>query len=111
MMPWDLLVGAVLYLLGWKIFGPFEAKTGLPRRAIKIIGFFGLAAWISHQYGKVWSLAYFVIMFGIGIAFHAWWTHRNGISFWRPEPKAKYYRLRGWPLDDEVGPKADAHNQ
>lgn len=38
-------------------------------------------------------------MFVAGLSFHFYWTRKHGIRFWRPDPKEKYYRLRGWKLE------------
>lgn len=102
MVYWDLLIGALLYGLGFAFFGPFEARTPLVRRISKAAVFFAIAVFVSWRFGPVASLGWILGMLAVGLTFHAWWTRKHGISFLRPEPKERYYRLRGWPLESEA---------
>lgn len=96
---WDLLVGVALYSIGLTIFNPFEIKTPFRKRISKFVGFMVIAAVLSLNLGKLWSMVWIVGMFVAGLSFHFYWTRKHGISFWRPDPKEKYYRLRGWKLE------------
>lgn len=98
-MDWDLIFGVALYSVGLMLFNPFEVKTPLRKRISKFVGFMAIATVLSMTLGKVYSLIWIVGMFVFGLSFHFYWTRKNGINFWRPEPKEKYYRLRGWRLD------------
>ena len=92
----DLAIFAVLYLLGFLVFGHFERYTGLPRRLGKIVVFVGITALIIATVGRPWSLIWVFGSMGLGITFHFWWTIKHGIHPVTAEPKAKYYALRGW---------------
>jgi hypothetical protein len=82
--------------LGAMIFGPFEEHTPLPIRLLKFAILLGFTAIVTRFAGPGWGLAPIVFMFALGIGFHAWWTHKHGINFFRPEPRDRYYALRGW---------------
>src|SRR5688572_19079598 len=92
----DLALGAALYTAGFLFFGHFERYTNLKRRIGKIVFFFGVLALISATVGRPWSLVWLFGMFGVGVAFHFWWTLTHGVHPLTAEPKAKYYALRGW---------------
>lgn len=100
MVYWDLLVGAVLYGIGFAFFAPFEARTPIGRRILKLGSVYGLAVFLSWRFGPAVSLSFILAMFALGLVYHAWWTRKHGITFMRPEPRDKYYRLRGWPLEE-----------
>lgn len=36
------------------------------------------------------------IVVALGLTVHGWWTRRNGIRFFSPEPWDRYRALRGW---------------
>jgi len=95
-MYFDLFVAALLFALGAMIFGRFEERTPLWRRLLKLALFLVITALISHNAGRPWSLVWIIGMFAIGISFHVWWTKTHGIGVFSPEPREKYYQLRGW---------------
>lgn len=101
MVYWDLLIGALLYGLGILFFGPFEARTPMIIRISKMGGAYAVAVFLSWRFGPVASLGWILGTLAAGLAFHAWWTRKHGIAFLRPEPREKYYRLRGWPLETD----------
>lgn len=95
-MFFPLFVASTLLALGCMVFGEFETRTPLPLRITKLIVLLGSTALLTQVAGPGWALAWVGFMFGAGLSVHAWWTRRNGIAFLHPEPRAKYYALRGW---------------
>ncbi len=95
-MYFDLFIASLLFALGAMIFGRFEEGTPLWRRLLKLAAFLAITALISRTLGQPWSLIWIIDMFGVGIAFHVWWTTSHGIEVFRPAPRDRYYQLRGW---------------
>lgn len=99
----DVAITSVLLGIGYVIFHPFEAHTALWLRVMKVVIALGLVALISRRWGRRWALGLVVVWLTVALCFHGWWTWSHGINFFRPEPKAKYYQLRGWKLEPEAG--------
>lgn len=92
----DLYVGALLYGLGAIVFKRFEERTPLSKSLRKYLVFHAIAAVLVFTVGRPWSLIWIVGMFGVGLAFHFWWTLKHHIHPLTAEPRERYYRLRGW---------------
>jgi hypothetical protein len=56
----------------------------------------GLAVWLASIKGLVWANAVLAVLAVPGFSFHIWWCRKNGIELFRPEPRDRYYQLRGW---------------
>lgn len=95
-MFFALFIASTSLALGLIVFGEFEARTPRPRRISKLVFLLGSTALVAQFAGTGWALAWVGVLFSLGLSVHAWWTRRNGIRFSRPEPRAKYYALRGW---------------
>jgi hypothetical protein len=94
----SLFAASVMLNLGQILFGRFEQGMPASRRIRKLTLFLGLTAACAHRWGAPAALAWVAIAGAAGLAFHAWWTRRHGIEFWRPEPYARYCELRGWKV-------------
>lgn len=66
MVYWDLLVGAVLYGIGFAFFAPFEARTPIGRRILKLGSVYGPAVFLSWRFGPAVSLSFILAMFAPG---------------------------------------------
>lgn len=95
-MYFELFIAAALLRLGEIVFGRFEEGTSRARRIRKMLFFFGTTALVSYFAGRAAALAWVFAMLALGLGVHGWWTRRNGISFWTPEPWDRYRALRGW---------------
>lgn len=95
-MCFALVIAATLMALGSIIFGSFEEGTPLPLRLAKVGGLLGLTALMAHVAGPGWAIATVIAIVASGLAVHAWWTRKHGISFFRPHPRERYRALRGW---------------
>ncbi len=95
----DTGVAAASLAMGLAFFGPFEAHTPWKLRLLRALVFLGVTTLVSWRAGRRWAMGWVVGVLGVGVSFHGWWTHSHGIGFFRPEPRERYYRLRGWPLD------------
>lgn len=95
-MYFSLFIASALMALGCIVFGAFEVGQSLWIRITKFAVLLGVTALLERTVGQGWALAWVFGMFGVGLGFHTWWTRRNGIDFLRPEPREKYYALRGW---------------
>jgi hypothetical protein len=95
-MYFELFVAAALLCLGEIIFGRFEKGSPRVRRILKMAVFFGVTALLSAYAGRTAALAWVVGAMALALAVHGWWTRRNGIGFFSPEPWDRYRALRGW---------------
>jgi hypothetical protein len=92
----DTGIAALLFGIGTAIFYPFEARTAIWIRLLRPLLFVGVTGLISWRAGRRWAMTWAFGILIAGVTFHGWWTHRHGIEFFRPEPREKYYQLRGW---------------
>ena len=101
----ELFVAAALLCLGQIVFGRFGEGVPKWQRVLKMAVFLGVTALLSRFAGRaaafawIFGLAALAWVFGgigLGVAVHAWWTRKNGIRFWTPEPWDRYRALRGW---------------
>jgi hypothetical protein len=95
-MYFELFIAAALLCLGEIIFGRFEEGSPRVRRVLKMTMFFGLTALLSAYGGRTAALAWVFGAMALGLGVHGWWTRRNGIGFFSPEPWDRYRQLRGW---------------
>ena len=95
-MYFELFIASALLCVGNIVFGCFEAEAARIRRIAKVVVFLGATAAVSTLWGREAALAWVFGGIGLGVAVHAWWTHRNGIGFFDPEPWDRYRALRGW---------------
>ena len=95
-MYFELFIAAALLCLGEIMFGRFEEGTSRARRIRKMVVFFGVTALLSRYAGRTAALTWIFAAMAAGLSVHAWWTRRNGIAFFSPEPWDRYRALRGW---------------
>ena len=95
-MYFELFVAAALLCAGNIVFGRFEAEAARIRRIVKVVVFLIATAAVSTLWGSGAALAWIGAAFALALAVHGWWTRRNGIGFWTPEPWDRYRALRGW---------------
>lgn len=95
-MYFELFIAAALLCAGNIAFGRFEAESARIRRIAKVVVFLALTAAVSSTWGREAALAWIAAAFALALGVHGWWTHRNGIGFWNPEPWDRYRALRGW---------------
>ncbi|MEO8024888.1 MAG: hypothetical protein ABI823_00360 [Bryobacteraceae bacterium] len=94
----QLAIVGFLFALGNIFFGAFEQGTAPLRRVLKLLIIGGGSAWLAAAQGLLIANAVLVALFLTGGTFHVWWCRKNGIDVLRPEPREKYYRLRGWKV-------------
>ena len=92
----ELGTAAVLMVAGVVVFGRFEEKTAVWRRALKWIFNFGVMVLLSWTVRRVWALMWVVGLPALGMTFHIYWCRKHGIGILSAEPREKYYALRGW---------------
>jgi hypothetical protein len=95
-MYFELFIAAALLCAGNIVFGRFEADAARVRRIARMIVFFAITALLSAYAGRTAALAWVFGAMALGLAVHGWWTRRNGIGFFSPEPWDHYRALRGW---------------
>jgi hypothetical protein len=95
-MYFELFVAAALLCLGGIVFGRFAGEVPRLHRIAKAVVFIGVTALASHFGGRAAALAWIGGVLVLGMAVHGWWTRRNGIGFWTPEPWDRYRALRRW---------------
>src|SRR5262245_61119801 len=95
----DVAIAAALFAGLFALFSPFEAHTPLWIRLARGAIFLAVTAALSWTKGRRWAMTWAIAIVAAGTIFHGWWTHAHGIEFFRPEPRDKYYRLRGWSTD------------
>jgi len=92
----QLAIVGCTYSIAVITFGAFELGVPAWKRVLKFLVTAGIMAALASRFGvQVASIAYLGIM-AAGISFHIWWCRKNGIEILRPEPREKYYQLRGW---------------
>ncbi len=94
-MYFELFVAAALLCLGQIVFGRFEERSPV-RRIVKMVVFLTVTALLSYAAGRGAALGWVFGALGVSLCVHAWWTRRNGIHFFSPEPWDRYRALRGW---------------
>ena len=99
----DISIAAALLVAGFVFFSPFEQQTALRLRLLRPLLFLGVTALFSWKLGRRWALGFVFGWLTLAISFHGWWTWRHGINFFKPEPRDRYYQLRGWT------PRGDDH--
>jgi hypothetical protein len=92
----ELFIAAALLCAGNIVFGRFEAEAARTRRLAKVAVFLCTTAAVSSLWGRGAALAWVFGGTALGLGAHGWWTRRNGIGFWTPEPWDRYRALRGW---------------
>jgi hypothetical protein len=92
----ELWLSGVLATVGIALYGRFEEKTPLGKRLLKWAVYFGLATLLSRTPGRPWSVVWVCGLPASGTAFHLWWCRKHGINALTAEPRAEYYKLRGW---------------
>ena len=95
-MYFELFLAATLMTIGGVIFGHFEEKTPVWRRLTKVAIFLGVTALLSSTVGRPWSLVWIFGALAVGTTFHVWCTKKHVICVLSPQPRDKYYQLRGW---------------
>ena len=93
----DLVVGLVLWLIGFGIFGRFIA----PRWKVfgKLIFYLAVTLGLSLLVGH-WSLIWIIGHPLLGVVGHVWWCKKNGIHWLTCTPREKYLSLRPWASND-----------
>ncbi|HEX2077688.1 MAG TPA: hypothetical protein VHG08_08260 [Longimicrobium sp.] len=91
----ELFAAAALLCVCEIVFGRFEERARI-RRVAKLIVFLGVTALLSRFAGRGAALGWVFGALGLSLCLHLWWTRRNGIEFFSPEPWDHYRALRGW---------------
>lgn len=95
----EVTLVSILYASLTILFGAFEEGTPKWRRFLKLAFVVSLTALLAKYAGPFWAYGV-VIAFGcVGLGVHVVWCRRNGIDILRPEPRGKYFALRGWKTD------------
>ena len=89
------IVGCV-YSVATIVFGAFELRVAAWKRLLKFLITAALIASLAAWFGLLVANVVFFGMMTAGMSFHIWWCRKNGIELLRPEPREKYFRLRGW---------------
>jgi hypothetical protein len=92
----EIVVAAVVVGLGQALFSRFEVKTHPLRLLARWLLYFTIAAVLAHKVGEPWSWLWTLGLPLLGFTVHAVWCRRHGIRVLAPEPKERYYKLRGW---------------
>ena len=100
-MWFEIAIVAVIFAVGNILFGHFEEGTPKWRRVLKVFVVLGLTGFISATVGRPWPFVFIGVLLASALVIHAWVLPRMGINGWTAEPKEKYYKLRGWKLDDK----------
>jgi hypothetical protein len=94
----EVTIIASIFAIGNILFGHFEEGTPKWRRVTKFFLVVGIVILITETLGRFWFYVFFAVMSFAVLLIHLWWLPKHGINGWTGEPKAKYYRLRGWKL-------------
>jgi hypothetical protein len=94
----EVTIIASIFAIGNILFGHFEEGTPKWRRVTKFFLVVGVVILITETLGRFWFYVFFAVMSFAVLLIHLWWLPKHGINGWTGEPKAKYYRLRGWKL-------------
>jgi len=95
-----LVVMAVFLALGNIVFWRFDPRQPLRRRMLKVVVALAVTAAVSHYFGWIGVLIWFVALLLPLVYIHAIWLPSHGINGWTAEPREKYHQLRGWPPPD-----------
>lgn len=96
----ELVVAGFVVVAGQSVFARFERGTSRLRLALRWLLYLAGAALISRHHGAPWSWLWVLGLPLLGASAHVVWCRRHGIDPLRAEPRARYYRLRGWDLPD-----------
>jgi hypothetical protein len=92
-----LLLAALLLAIGNVVFWRFDPHQRLWRRLLKIVAALAITAIVSHYFGTVGVVIWFILAALPVVYVHAIWLPLHGINGWTAEPRDKYHALRGWP--------------
>lgn len=91
-----LFLAVLVHTIGIIIFGHFEEKTPLNRRLFKVVIMIVGTA-IGYQFiGGIGAIVFSFGLIGLGLTVHVMWCRKHNIHPLTAEPKARYYKLRGW---------------
>lgn len=91
----ELSIAAAPQCPGEIVFGRFEERARA-RRILELVVFLSATALVSHFAGRAAALGWVFGALALALAVHGWWTRRNGIRFFSPEPWDGCRALRGW---------------
>ena len=92
----QLAIVGCTYSLAVITFGAFELGVPIWRRSLKFLVTASLIAALAYWFGIAVATTVYVAMMAAGVSFHIWWCTKNGIEILRPEPRDRYFQLRGW---------------
>jgi hypothetical protein len=95
----ELAIVFAIFSIGNILFGHFELHTPRSKRIAKQILFVALTALIYLTLGRPWSWLWLAVPLLFAVYVHAIALPRRGINGWTGEPKALYYALRGWKVE------------
>jgi hypothetical protein len=95
----ELAIVFAIFSFGNVVFGHFEVHTPLRRRIAKQALFAAITAVIYMTVGRPWSWLWLALPMLAALYVHAVVLPRHGINGITGEPKARYYALRGWKLE------------
>lgn len=96
----EVAVMSTLIAVGHIYLGHFEERSPRWRKVLKLALAIICSVAISNSFGRMAFYAVLGICLGAVAFVHGWWLPRQGINGWTGEPKDKYYRLRGWKVDE-----------
>lgn len=96
----ELAVVWGLTAFGGIFFGHFEERTPKGRRVLKLVLLSAGAVALSAGAGRGAFFVALGLLLVAVVVVHAWWLPRQGINGWTGEPRARYYALRGWDVDE-----------
>lgn len=91
----ELLVVAIIVILGADVFAPFEVETPAWKKVCKW-SLFLLIVLAAYPLIGHWILLVIAMLSGAGATVHWRWCRAHGIDPWRATPRRRYYALRGW---------------
>ncbi len=91
-----------VFALGQILFGHFEERTPRLKKLVKFVLVLLIVVSTSFFFGRAIALLLFAVMLSPAIYIHLIYLPKHGINGWTGEPRAAYYKLRGWNLDGSV---------
>jgi hypothetical protein len=97
-LEWFILL--IISVLGNSIFRQFASGAPIWQLISKWLTTMGITYLLYQMGGHQWALGFLFSFLSLGIAVHFLWCGYHEIHPWRATPKAKYYALRGWKLEE-----------
>jgi hypothetical protein len=102
----EVAVISTFVAVGHIYLGHFEERTPKLRKLVKLALAIICSVTISYSFGRTAFYAALGICLAAVAAVHLWWLPKHGINGLTGEPREKYYKLRGWTVDNQSEPPA-----